>query len=188
MNKYEFLYKLNQGLDYSSAKERQEVVKYYDELIQDAIDSGENEVAFIDKLGSVDKIVRTIRTDRDFVTNVKEKKDYQLQSVFSVSVKILGYLLLIGIVFVIGSIGFSLVTTGAGMMVYSGIELYYSLTSTWVWGTVLVYGGTIVVGLGLILIGVWVFNWIIKESKNHLEKLMEFISSKTKSKTKKDGE
>lgn len=188
MNKYEFLYKLNQGLDHSSANERQEVVKYYDELIQDAIDNGENEIAFIDKLGSVDKIVRTIRTDRDFVTHVKEKKNYQLQSVFSVSVKILGYLLLIGIVFVIGSIGFSLVTSGAGMMIYSGIELYYALSTTWVWGTVLVYGGMLVVGLGLILIGVWVFRWIFKESKNYLEKMMEFISSKVKTNAKKDGE
>ncbi len=188
MNKYEFLYKLNQALDQSSAKERQEVVKYYDELIQDAIDNGESETAFIDKLGSIDKIVRTLRTDRDFMTNVKEKKDYQLQAAFSVTVKILGYLLLIGIIFVIGSLGFSLMATGAGMVVYGGIELYFTLNSIWVWNTVLVYGGTIALGLGLLLVGIGIFQWIVKESKNHLEKVMEFIAKIAQPKTKKEGE
>jgi uncharacterized membrane protein len=188
MNKYEFLYKLNQALGQSSAKERQEVVKYYDELIQDAIDNGENETAFIEKLGSVDKIVRTLRTDRDFVTNVKEKKDYQLQTVFSVSVKIIGYFVLVGFIFVIGSLGVSLVATGVGMMVYAGIELYHTLASVWVWNTVLVYGGTFALGLGLFLVGIGVFRWIIRESKNHLEKLMEFIAKVAQPKSKKEGE
>jgi len=184
MNKYEFLYKLNQGMENSSAKERQEIAKYYDELIQDAIDNGENEADFIEKLGSIDKIIRTIRTDRDFVTNVKEKKDYQLKNVFSVSVKILGYLALGIIIFTLGTVGFSLVTSGGSMMIFSGIKLYYAVITGLSWGTILMHAGTISLGLGLLLIGLWIFKWLIRESRNQLEKLMEFISSKIK----KEGE
>jgi uncharacterized membrane protein len=184
MNKYEFLFKLNQSLENVSQKERQELVKYYDELIQDAIDNGETEDSFIDKLGSVEKITRTIKKDADFVTNVKEKKDYQLQNVFKVSVKVLGWFIFIIIAITLGSIGFSFVTSGAASAVYGGVQLYYAIRDSLSAGTMVMYAGNIALGLGLFLVGIWVFKWLISGSRKELEKLMEFIQSKIK----KEGE
>ncbi|MDD3126687.1 MAG: DUF1700 domain-containing protein [Candidatus Izemoplasmatales bacterium] len=180
MNKYEFLYKLNQSLEHCSNTERQEIVHYYDELIQDAIDSGESEAEFIDKLGSVDKITRTIKKDQDFVTNVKEKKDYQLQKVFSVTVKIIGYFIFFILMIVIGSIGISLVASGGGTLVFAGIRIYEAVIKSLSAATIIMYAGSASIGLGLVLIGFWVFKSLFVQSKNQLEKLMEFIQSKIK--------
>lgn len=185
MNKYEFLYRLNRALESSTDQDRKDVAKYYDELIQDAIDNGENEADFIEKLGSIDKIVRTIRSDRGFVANVKQKKDYQLQNVFSLTVKILGYALLAFLIFVIGSIAVSFLGSGAGMAVYGIVKLYYAVNTTVTAGPLLLSIGLIAIGTGLFLAGIWIFGWLLKESKNHLEKLMEFISGKL---SKKEGE
>lgn len=180
MNKYEFLYKLNQSLENCSNTERQEIVHYYDELIQDAIDSGEFEQEFIEKLGSIDKITRTIKKDQDFVTNVKEKKDYQLQKVFSVTVKIIGYFIFFILAIVIGSIGISFLASGGGMMVFAGIRIYDAIIKSLSVATIVMYAGGATIGMGLVLIGFWVFKWLFVQSKNQLEKLMEFIQSKIK--------
>lgn len=185
MNKYEFLYRLNRALESSTDQDRKDIAKYYDELIQDAIDNGENEADFIDKLGSIDKIVRTIRADRGFVTNVKQKKDYQLQNVFSVTVKILGYLLLAFLVITLGSIAVSLLGSGAGMAVYGIVKLIFAANTTVTAGQVFLSAGLIAIGTGLFLAGIWIFGWLLKESKNYLEKLMEYISGKL---SKKEGE
>ena len=184
MNKYEFLYKLNESLDHCSPKERKEVVHYYDELIQDALDNGESEAQFIDKLGSIDKITRTIKKDTGFMTNLKDKQNYQLRKVFDVSVKVLGYFIFGIIVLTIGSIAFSFVTSGGAVIVYSGIRLYDGYLNALSNASLIMYAGNIAVGLGLLIVGVWGFKWLFKQSKDQLEKLMEFIQSKVK----KDGE
>lgn len=181
MNKYEFLYKLGKSLETSSNADRQEIVHYYDELIQDAIDNGEPETEFIEKLGSIDKITRTIKKDSDFVIkNVKEKKDYQLQKVFDITVKVLGYGLYIVLVLTLGSIGFSLLTSGIGVFGYAAVQLYYAVMNGLPMGSVVLFSGMIALGLGLFVVGIAIFKWLVKESKNQLEKLMEFVQSKTK--------
>jgi uncharacterized membrane protein len=184
MNKYEFLYKLNESLDHCSAKERKEVVHYYDELIQDAIDNGESEALFIDKLGSIDKITRTIKKDTGFLANIKDKKNFELKKVFDVSVKILGYFIFAIVVFTIGTIAFSFVTSGGAVLVYSVIRLYEGYINSLSTASLILYGGNIAVGMGLILVGVWAFKWLFNQSKNQLEKILEYIQSLVK----KEGE
>lgn len=181
MNKYEFLYKLGQSLENSSYADRQEIIHYYDELIQDALDNGEPEDEFIEKLGSIDKITRTIKKDSDFVNkNVREKKDYQLRKVFDISVKVIGYALYIFLIITLGSIGFSLISSGIGVFGYAAVQLYYAVINAATTGSIVLFSGMVALGFGLFIIGVWIFKWLIKESKNQLEKLMEFVQSKTK--------
>lgn len=180
MNKYEFLFKLTQSLETTSLSERQEIVRYYDELIQDALDNGETEADFIDRLGSIDKITRTIKKDSDFKTNVKEKKDYQLRSVFSIGVKIIGYFIYFVLFITVLSIGVSFVGGGGSALVFSVIRLYYAIQNDLAINSILLYSGNIAVGLGLMLLGIWMLGWLGKKSKNQLEKLLEFIQSKIK--------
>ncbi len=175
MNKYEFLYKLNKNFDSFKASDRDEITHYYDELIQDAVDNGENEEDFIDRLGSIETIIRTIKKDDTFVTNVKEKKDFELRKVFSVTSKVVGYAIFVFVIIVIGSIAFSLVTSGASLFIVGATRLIIGLKNGVSSMTLIMYGGNIFLGIGLLLLGASGFWWLIKQSKDKLEKLLEWI-------------
>jgi len=175
MNKYEFLYKLNKNLDTFKTSERDEITHYYDELIQDAVDNGENEEAFIDRLGSVETITRTIKRDDTFVTNVKEKKNFELRKVFSDTSKIVGYAIFIFVIIVIGSIAFSFVTTGVSLFLVGATRLIVGIKSAVSSMTLIMYVGNILLGLGLFMLGAAGFWWLVKQSKDKLEKLLEWI-------------
>ncbi|PKL00719.1 MAG: hypothetical protein CVV56_04425 [Tenericutes bacterium HGW-Tenericutes-1] len=175
MNKYEFLYKLNKNLDSFKSSDRDEITHYYDELIQDAVDNGENEDAFIDRLGSVETIIRTIKKDDTFVTNVKEKKDFELRKVFSATSKLVGYAIFVFVIIVIGSIAFSFVTSGASLLVVGTTRMIIGIKNSVSSMTLIMYAGNIFLGIGLLLLGASGFWWLIKQSKDKLEKLLEWI-------------
>lgn len=175
MNKYEFLYKLNKNLQTYSVNEREEITHYYDELIQDAIDNGESEEAFIDRLGSVDTIIRTIKKDDSFIANVKGKKDFELKKVFSVSSKVIGYAIFVVFVIVIGSIAFSFATSGVSLFLVGSVKLVMGIKNSISSMSILSYLGNVLLGLGLLMLGIYGFLWLFKQSKNKLEKLLEWI-------------
>ncbi len=175
MNKYEFLYKLDKALGGFSPKEKTEIVHYYDELIQDALDSGENELAFIDRLGSVETIVRTIKKDGGFVTNVKQKQNFQLRKVFDLTVRILGYGLFAIVVITIGSIAFSFVVSGISIIVVSIGRYLVSYGTALTSATLMMYGGNLLLGAGLTLAGFLGFKWLIKTARGLSEKILEFV-------------
>lgn len=175
MDKYEFLYKLGKQLDTQPQQDKKEVLGYYEELIQDAIDSGETESDFIDRLGSVEKIARTLKKDQAFVENVKKKQNYQLQNVFSMTVKVIGYGLFFFAMFVLGSIVFSLFSSGLSFMFFAALRLVAILTGGFELTNVLMFAGLILLGLGLILLGWWLARWMLKEAKGKLEKLLEAV-------------
>lgn len=177
MDKYEFLYKLGKQLDTQPQQDKKEVLGYYEELIQDAIDSGETETDFIDRLGSVEKIARTLKKDQAFVENVKKKQNYQLQNVFSMTVKIIGYGLFFFAMFILGSIVFSLFSSGLSLMFFAALRLVAIVTGGFELTNVLMFAGLILLGLGLILLGWWLARWMFKEAKGKLEKLLEAVQS-----------
>ncbi len=175
MNKYEFLYRLDKSLNNLAAAEREEITHYYDELIQDAVESGKNEEDFIDRLGSIETILRTIKKDSDFVKNVKEKKNFELRKVFSASSRLVGTAITIFIIFVLGSIAFSFVTSGLSLFVVAGLKFVTGLKSGISSMTLTLYVGNMLLGVGLTSLGVYGFWWLVKESKDKLEKLIEWI-------------
>jgi uncharacterized membrane protein len=175
MNKYEFLYRLNQALDTFGAAEKKEILGYYEELIQDAIEGGADEEEFIDKLGSIDKIIRTVKKDSDFVENVKQKKNFQLKSVIDDSVRIIGHLIFFFVIFIIGTVAFSIVTGGASLAFYGLVEGLQAIVSALGAMQIAMQFGLMLIGLGLVITGVAIFQWMIKESRGKLEKLLETI-------------
>jgi len=175
MNKYEFLYRLNQALDNFGASEKKEILGYYEELIQDAIEGGAEEEEFIDKLGSVDKIIRTLKKDSEFVENVKQKKNFQLKNVFDDSVRIVGHLIFFFILFIVGSIAFSIVTGGASLAFYGLVEGLQAILGALGTLQIAMNFGLMLIGLGMVILGVAIFQWMIKESRGKLEKLLETI-------------
>jgi len=175
MNKYEFLYRLDKSLINLAAAEREEITHYYDELIQDAVDSGKNEEDFIDRLGSIETILRTIKKDSDFVKNVKEKKNFELRKVFSASSRLVGYAITIFVIIVIGSVAFSFVTSGLSLFVVGAVKLLSGIKSGISSMTLMLYAGNMLLGVGLTALGIAGFWWLVKESKDKLEKLIEWI-------------
>jgi uncharacterized membrane protein len=175
MNKYEFLYRLDKNLSSFEKAEREEITHYYDELIQDAVDTGENEIEFINRLGSIETIIRTIRRDSDFVNNVKEKKNFELKKVFSTTSKIIAHGIFLFILFIIGTIAFSFATSGISMFVVGVGKLLVGIKNSVSSTTMILYIGNMILGLGLTMLGLTGFWWLFKQSKDKLEKLLEWI-------------
>lgn len=179
MNKYEFLYKLNKALVILPVSEKKDITRYYDELIQDAIDNGENESDFIDRLGSIETIVRTMQKDTNFVNNVKEKQNFELKKVFNITSKIIGYAIYGLIVFVIGTVAFSMGTAGLSVS-FLGVSQFVIGLKNAVSDTQLLYlAGQTLVGIGLVMLSGSLFWWLINKSKNKLEKLIELVQKTT---------
>jgi len=174
MNRYEFLYKLDKALTGFSDQEKKEIVHYYEELIMDARDSGDTEEAFINRLGSVETIVRTIRRDGSFVTNVKEKKDFQLKKVFDITARLIGYSIYGLFVVTVGSIAFGFCASGISLLFAAAVGFIRDSVTDPTIATQVMYAGGMVLGGGLFLGGVWGFKWIFNTAKAFIEKSLEF--------------
>ncbi|HAQ57226.1 MAG TPA: hypothetical protein DCR44_07535 [Acholeplasmatales bacterium] len=174
MNKYEFLYKLDKALSGFSDQEKKEIVHYYEELIMDARDSGDTEEAFINRLGSVETIVRTIRKDGSFVTNVKDKKDFQLRKVFDITARVIGYAIYGFFVITVGSIAFGFCVSGISLVFAAAVGFIRDSVADPTIATQVMYAGGMVLGGSLFLGGVWCFKWIFKTAKAFIEKSLEF--------------
>lgn len=180
MNKYEFLYKLGNALQQQKRTDQKEILGYYEELIQDAIDSGQEEEQFISKLGSIDKIARTLSKDETFVEQVKTKQNFQLQMVFSTTVKIIGYFIFFTVVIVVGSIGISFLGSGITMFVFAAIRLSMMIAQTFDVYNMMMFVGLLILGSGTVLFGIAIFKWLIIESRPRLEKLLELVQEAIK--------
>lgn len=172
MTKYEFLHKLNMELLKHKCQDPKEVLSYYEEIIADAVDSGADEETFIQELGSVEKICRFIQKDDTFVEKVKAKQPIKLQTVFSTSVKVIGYLIFLWFVVIMGSVGISLLASGFSLF---GFAFFRLIQSAYDLNAIFLFIGLLLMGSGIVLLGITLFRWLIKESKPRLEQLLEYV-------------
>ena len=172
MTKYEFLHKLNLELLKNKCQDPKEVLSYYEEIIADAVDSGANEETFIHELGSVEKICRYIQKDDSFVEKVKAKEPIKLQTVFSTSVKVIGYLIFLWFVVVMGTVGISLLVSGFSLF---GFAFFRLIQSAYDLNAIFLFVGLLLMGSGIVLLGITLFRWLLKESKPKLEQLLEMV-------------
>lgn len=121
-----FLEKLKSNLHLVRNTESEEILRYYEEIIQDAVDNRENEAEFISKLGSIDDIVETIRKDVDFVQKLRARRDITLRAAINTTAKKLGYSIFALVTFIIVVTGFSFIISGVSTAIYSGIILAVS--------------------------------------------------------------
>ncbi|MGD9761377.1 MAG: DUF1700 domain-containing protein, partial [Candidatus Izemoplasmatales bacterium] len=78
MKRKEFLNELKQELKFYTKIDSEEIIYYYDEMIQDAIDEGKNEENFINSLGSLNDIVKGIVGDDQFIKEIKHSNNNSL--------------------------------------------------------------------------------------------------------------
>jgi uncharacterized membrane protein len=173
MNKRMFLNQLKKELKYYKKVDTEEIIYYYDEMIQDAIDAGENEVIFIKNLGSLDEIVSNVVNDGEFMMAVKASNSQSLTNIISGTVRIISFFIYIVSLFVIGVVSVSIIIAGFAMVIQSGVYLILDdLTSLDQWILI----GVILMGIGIGMIGVALFNNLLKTSQS----IKLYVTRKTK--------
>jgi uncharacterized membrane protein len=166
MTKLEFLQALKSGL--ASYSDQAEILNYYEELIDEAVANGEVETEFVHKLGSVEQIIRTIKKDANFKLKVKNRENYMLREVISQASKgIALFFTIIGVI-VLGSISISFISSGGISFI---TYLVFLLTKDVSRIEVLIYYvSSMVLGMGLVMVGVVIITTLIKKTKIYLDK------------------
>lgn len=163
MKRKEFLRILRDELRKHRNIDTEEVLFYYDELIQDAVENGEDEEIFILNLGSVKDIVRRMEDDETFVAEVKQRNSDIVSNVLSLTVKLVGYAVFGLGTFILGSIIFSIFVSGISVFGAGFVKAILS-------GPYDLYGylalaGVVLVGLSLIILSVAILKWYINQAK-----------------------
>ncbi|PKK95606.1 MAG: hypothetical protein CVV60_00405 [Tenericutes bacterium HGW-Tenericutes-5] len=173
MNKKVFLNNLKKELKYYKKINSEEIIYYYDEMIQDAVDEGEDENQFIKNLGSIDTIIANIVKDEDFVRDVKTSNTKSLGNIVNGTVRVISFICYYFALFIMTIVFGSIFISGLGMILQSGIYLIFdNLTSTDQW----ILFGVIIMGLGISIIGFSLMTNIFKTTKS----FRLFIIRKTK--------
>ncbi|MCU0105576.1 DUF1700 domain-containing protein [Acholeplasma vituli] len=165
MTKFTFLQALKDGL--AGYTDSSEILNYYEELIDEAVANGEVESEFIQKLGSIEQIIRTLKKDSSFKLKVKNKENYMLSEVISQTSKgIAIFFTVIGVI-VAGSVSISFISSGGISFV---TYLVFLLTKDVSRLEVLIYYvSSMVLGLGLVLVGVVIITTLIRKTKIWLD-------------------
>lgn len=181
MKRRQFLKELKLELRKRRDIEVEEVLFYYDELIQDAIDNGESEEVFIANLGNVSDIRKRIEDEEEFIIEMKER-NLDVKSALSNTVKVIGY-------FIFAIIAFSITVTSISVF-GSGIAVIFTAIFKIIFSPpVDIYGylsalGIAMVGVSLSLLSFGVMKWLFSESKPALltifRNINEFIKGKGK--------
>lgn len=169
MRKGLFIQNLRRRLNFMDRKEREEVIKYYDELIQDAIDNNEDEEQFILGLGRMDDLVKNIKDDDTFVTQVKEKRGFTVTGTTLLLIRIIGYFIYFIIFITAMSVAFSFIVSGFAIGVQAIFKLIVSQGETIYYQ--IMYAGNIMAGIGLILLGSGIIQLFIRDAKKGLKKI-----------------
>ena len=190
MNKVEFLNELSSSLSSLPKSERDDLIQYYDELIEDRKErTNQSEEEIIASLGSIDEIVRKttgikkekiVIDDPEIVSSYKEIKSKNKSSNNNTILKIV----IIAITFpiwiglVIGFLGclIGFFASGVGLGI-GGIACligsFFALSSS-IGDAILHLGcGFILIGLSLIIVPSLIkfFIFLYKESKSFIEKI-----------------
>ncbi|XFA99544.1 DUF1700 domain-containing protein [Candidatus Izemoplasma sp. B36] len=182
MKRRQFLRELKEELKKRTDIETEEVLFYYDEMIQDAIDNGESEDIFIMNLGSVRDIVRRIEDDEAFLAEVKSKNSDAVRNVLSTTVKIIGYFIFAVLAFSLAVTCFSVFVSGIAVVIAAIVQGVIS-TPVDIMGY-LFLAGIVLIGFSLIIVSVGVVKWFFNQANPALlsifRKLKELINRKGK--------
>ncbi len=171
MNKTEFLRKLSIELDFLTKEEREDIIKYYDEMIQDAVEGGQTEDAFIAGLGPIDAIVANIRQDSGFVQKVRNKLSPEAKEAISITAKVIGYIVFVICTILVIGFGISFAASGTMMAILAIADVVSNPAQAAM--VLLTRAGQIILGAGLIIVAVSLFILFFTHAKKGLDKLLD---------------
>ncbi|MDD2260435.1 MAG: DUF1700 domain-containing protein [Acholeplasmataceae bacterium] len=173
MNKKEFIKALSKALhDY---EDKDEILSYYEELIDEAVLNEMSEETFIFKLGSPTQIRETLLNDGSFKKRLKEKENFQIKRLFSTTAKLFSGIIVGFVAIVMGIVGFSFVIGGLSNSVAimlrfivnfpTKIEVFFFIISQ------------LILGIGLLLLGIGILWYTVANTKIIFMKLTGKIDS-----------
>ena len=173
MNKKEFIKALSKELhDY---EDRDEILSYYEELINEAVLNGETEEGFVFKLGTPFQIREALLNDGSFKKKLKEKENFQIKRLFSTTAKIFSGIVVGFVAFVMGIVGVSFVVGGLRNTVSiifrfminfpTKVEIFFFLFSQ------------LILGIGILLLGIGILWYILLNMKMFFMRLTWKIDS-----------
>lgn len=163
MDRKTFIKQLRFELKKKRKLDVEEVIYYYDELIQDAVETGELESDVVDRLGDIKSIVKQVSADESFITKVKETNLNSLKNVLSTSVKIISAVVFAFLVFIAIITGGSIMVSGVGVIISALIAV---ATAAEELAEYLILFGTVIIGIGMILLGLALIKNFIIISNN----------------------
>ncbi len=180
MKRKEFLRNLKDELNKRRDIESGEVLFYYDELIQDALDNGNTEDVFIENLGSPREIVRRLEDDKEFVSKVKVSNDKYLKNAVGTTIKVIGYFIIGIFAFVIGTTSFSLFISGVAVVIACFVKML--INGPMDMYAYLVLAGGVLIGLSLLIFSLALAKWFLHKTKPALLSIFrntkDFINGK----------
>jgi uncharacterized membrane protein len=168
MTKQAFLQTLKQAL--GNEPEAHEIINYYDELIDEATLSGELESDVIQRLDSVDQIVRSLGKD----PQAYKRKNTVVDKTVNLTVTLIGKIAIVFLCGVTALIGISFVSS-AGISIFSSIYRLVGITDTMV---ILYFVSQLVFSVGLTLIGVWITIKMIGYIKQTIQEIDQLFNQK----------
>ena len=160
MNKKIFLNELKKELKYYKKINTEEIIYYYDEMIQDAVDEGQDEESFIANLGSIDKIIANIIQDEEFLKSVEKSNTNSLGNIVNGTVRIISLICYYFVLAILAIVFVSIFSSGVGMVIQS---LFYIIIDQPTSTDLLMIIGLMLIGVGISLIS---FSLIYHTFKN----------------------
>lgn len=163
MDRKTFIRELKLELKKKRKLDVEEVIYYYDELIQDAVETGELETDVINRLGDIKEIAKQVSADQTFIAKVKETNLNSLKNVLSNSVKIISTLIYAFLVFIAVVTGGSIIVSGVGVIASSLVVV--AVEAQELGEYILLFGG-VLFGIGFIMLGLGFIKVFISLSNN----------------------
>ncbi len=183
MDKKTFLHNLASKLSHISKSERDDIINYYNELIEDKIErEGLSEEIVVSELGSIDEIVKRVAKDisdtrihYDEAEEVKENKNDKVKSVILFVVCLIGLLMSISLLISVFASLIGLVVSGIGLFVVGLVNLGVDyLSALYEIGSGLILLGLSIIVIPLIIKGLKaLIKWLVPTLKKCFENLKE---------------
>lgn len=164
MKKNEFINKLRFQIRKFEKEEKEEIVRYYNELIDDRLDNGEKEEKIIDSLGSVKEIVSNLVQERQNGSKVdkegnpvllREKRISVLKSACLIITFPLWFSLLCVVIALFVALIALVFGLAAASIAIAFVGVYYTIGSFWQFANSL-NAGLVQIGCSFVLISLGV--------------------------------
>lgn len=186
MTKKEFLSKLEEELDNLHYEEKNNILEYYEELIEDKKESGEKEKEIIKDIGSIDEIIKDIEIEKKIDKAYKKptisngmKALIAFLGVCSAPVLFIAGILIFAFFITFGALLFAFVAV-IGALIISGVASVFAVfvslfTNTLPLSTFLFVLGILLVSIVLLL---ELIRWAISVTRISISWMAEFLKTK----------
>lgn len=190
MTKKEFLSKLEEELDNLHYEEKNNILEYYEELIEDKKESGKKEKEIIKEIGSIEDIIKDIEIEKKIDKAYKKptisngmKALIAFLGVCSAPVLFIAAILIFAFFITFGALLFAFVAV-IGALIIAGIASVFGVfvalcTNTMPISTFLFVFGILLISIVLLL---ELIRWAISVTKISISWMAEFLKTKLVSK------